>query len=199
MDGNVLVASQEFTRGETSSLPNIAGEYESLIIPSHPLRIKPAGNLYTATENIKLAAGSFARLPDELIIQVLESLDAASLRRLGCLCKALYAFSRLEELWKTLCLEYEHPLSGLFLGISLPQLLSEISLLGCLLLLPSSGLLFQRKRSTRLACELEYILQIMYILQNLKDVLEYLLLAKHLHIMKILFVVHHQSQGTSVC
>lgn len=59
-----------------------------------------------------MAAGSFAALPDELLIQVLESLDAASLKWLGCACKALYAFSRLEELWKTLCIEYEIPISG---------------------------------------------------------------------------------------
>ena len=47
------------------------------------------------------------RLPDELIIQVLESLDATSLQCLGSTCKALYAFSRFEDLWKTLCIEYE--------------------------------------------------------------------------------------------
>ena len=47
------------------------------------------------------------RLPDELIIQVLESLDGSSLQCLGSTCKALYAFSRFEGLWKTLCIEYE--------------------------------------------------------------------------------------------
>lgn len=113
MAGNVWVSSQKMTPGETSSqtLPTSSVEHDSLV-PLHPLRIRPAGNAYTATEDIKLAAGSFAALPDEILIQVLESLDAASLKRLGCACKALYAFSRLEELWKTLCIEYEIPISG---------------------------------------------------------------------------------------
>ncbi|KAF6240328.1 hypothetical protein HO173_001939 [Letharia columbiana] len=106
MAGNVLVSSQKMTPRETSSqtLPTSSAEHDSLV-PLHPLRIRPAGNAYTATEDIKMAAGSFAALPDELLIQVLESLDAASLKWLGCACKALYAFSRLEELWKTLCIE----------------------------------------------------------------------------------------------
>lgn len=56
-----------------------------------------------------MAAGTFVALPDELLIQVLELLDAASLKRLGCACKALYAFSRFEELWKTLYIEYAFP------------------------------------------------------------------------------------------
>lgn len=55
-------------------------------------------------------------LPDELIIQVLDFLDAASLKRLACTCKALYAFSRFEDLWKTLCIEYELLSSHYFLA-----------------------------------------------------------------------------------
>ena len=116
--GHDLVPSQTITSGENSSHqtpPKCAGEHESLIVPLHPLRIKPAGNAYTATENIKMAAGIFVTLPDELLIQVLELLDAASLQRLGCACKALYAFSRLEELWKTLCIMYAFPHRLLFL------------------------------------------------------------------------------------
>ena len=122
MANNVLVREQTNTSGQTSNHSNSlnlnpseeSGSYDSLTVPLHPLRIKPAGNAYTATENIKLAAGIFLRLPDELIIQVLESLDAASLKWLGCTCKALYAFSRLEDLWKTLCIEYEIPSSNRF-------------------------------------------------------------------------------------
>lgn len=96
-------------------------EYDSPTVPSHPLMIRPSGNAYTATENIKLAAGSLALLPDELLLQVLEFLDAASLKRLGCACKALYAFSRLEDLWKALCIEYEHPHPTFLFDISLPE------------------------------------------------------------------------------
>ena len=112
---NVSILSQTTSSsGQTSSHSNNqldcseeSEEYDSLTVPPHPLGIKPTGNVYTATENIKPAAGFFMRLPDELIIQVLESLDAASLQCLGCTCKALYAFSRFEDLWKTLCIEYE--------------------------------------------------------------------------------------------
>ena len=80
---------------------------ESVTIPSHPLGIKPAGNAYAAPKNIKLAVGHFSALPDDLLVQILEILDAASLKQLGITCKSLYAFSRLDDLWKTLCVEYE--------------------------------------------------------------------------------------------
>lgn len=123
--GAVSIFSQESTLGESSSHQEnrlrCSEQCDSLTVPLHPLNIKPAGNAYTATENIKLAAGSFALLPDELLIQVLEYLEAASLRRLGAACKALYAFSRLEDLWKTLCIEYDLPLFPFSSAISLPR------------------------------------------------------------------------------
>ncbi|KAL2366715.1 hypothetical protein RJZ56_000300 [Blastomyces dermatitidis] len=72
------------------------------VIPSHPLGIKPSGNALTATHNIRHAIGSLAVLSDELIILLLECLDSTSLLRLGATCKALYAFTRAEELWKAL-------------------------------------------------------------------------------------------------
>ena len=71
-------------------------------VPTHPLHIKPAGNAYTASENIKSHCGLFARLPDELLSHIFESFDAHALVRLGSTCRALYAFSRLDELWKAL-------------------------------------------------------------------------------------------------
>lgn len=111
MGDTVSVPPQKITPGESSShqenVRRRSGQYDFLTVPLHPLKIKPAGNAYTATKNIKLAAGSFALLPDELLVQVLEYLGAASLKRLGSACKALYAFSRLEDLWKTLCIEYD--------------------------------------------------------------------------------------------
>lgn len=74
-------------------------------LPSHPLGIRPSGNAYTAAYDIRRACGSFARLPDELLITLLEGLDARDLVRLGSACKAFYAFTRLEELWRTLFIE----------------------------------------------------------------------------------------------
>ncbi|KAL5115292.1 hypothetical protein ACEQ8H_006804 [Pleosporales sp. CAS-2024a] len=76
----------------------------AIALPSHPLGIRPAGNAYTASENIKSRCGSFARLPDELLSHMFESFDADTLVRLGTTCRALYAFTRLDELWRALFL-----------------------------------------------------------------------------------------------
>ena len=73
----------------------------SFSLPRHPLGVKPAGNVYTATTKLHIP---FWRLPDELVIEILEYLDPVSLLRLGLSCKALYAFSRLDELWKAFCI-----------------------------------------------------------------------------------------------
>ena len=77
-------------------------DHDVLPVPHHPLDIRPSGNAYTADENIKANAGLFSCMPDELIVQVLEYLDGTSLVELGRTCKAIYAFSRLEDLWKAL-------------------------------------------------------------------------------------------------
>ena len=74
----------------------------SNVVPHHPLHIKPSGNLYAASVNIKDKAGDLSFLPDEVLIQILEVLDSHSLCNIGQTCKALYAFSRLEDIWKTL-------------------------------------------------------------------------------------------------
>ncbi len=79
---------------------------ETVAVPPHPLRIKPAGNAYTSDHDLKSAAGHFACLPDELIVQVLEYLDARDLLQLEATCRALYAFSHFEDLWKTFFIEY---------------------------------------------------------------------------------------------
>lgn len=81
---------------------------DSVTVPSHPVGVKPTGNAYNATRNLKSATGFFVGLPDEVLVQVLEYLDARSLQNIGCTCKAMYAFSRLEDLWKPLCTEYAH-------------------------------------------------------------------------------------------
>lgn len=77
-----------------------------LTVPLHPLGVRPAGNAYTAVKNLKLSAGLFSALPDELIIQVLEVLGHRPLLILGLTCKALYAFCRFDDLWKGLFIEY---------------------------------------------------------------------------------------------
>lgn len=81
-------------------------EEVSLVVPHHPLGIKPLGNAFTASTNIKSAAGVFSNIPDEIIIQVLEFLHAKSLLRLGAACKALYAFCHFDEHWKDLFIRF---------------------------------------------------------------------------------------------
>lgn len=76
------------------------------IIPCHPLGIKPLGNLYMARHNIKEAAGLFYSIPDELLFQILEFLEPLQLLQLGTTCKALWAFSRHEDLWRTQYVKY---------------------------------------------------------------------------------------------
>ncbi len=95
-------------RKATTRVKEVAIEKEELLVdipigvPPHPLGIKPLGNAYDAKINIKRNCGIFTWLPDELLISVLEYLDAATLVRLGGACKALYAFCREEELWKSI-------------------------------------------------------------------------------------------------
>nr|POE49472.1 f-box protein [Quercus suber] len=80
-------------------------DQDSSLVRRHPLGVRPAGNALTATVNLKPASGSFAALPDELLAQFLEYLGAVDLLRLGGSCKALYAFTRNEELWRALFVE----------------------------------------------------------------------------------------------
>ncbi|RFU32005.1 hypothetical protein B7463_g4302, partial [Scytalidium lignicola] len=69
-------------------------------IPSHPLGIKPSGNLYTATSNARSSIGVFQKFPDEILVILLEYFDANSLCLLGSTSKFLYAFCRIDDLWK---------------------------------------------------------------------------------------------------
>lgn len=74
-------------------------------VKPHPLGVRPSGNALTATRNLRAACGSFTALPDELLMQLLESLLAEDLLRLGGTCKALHAYTRSEELWRALFVE----------------------------------------------------------------------------------------------
>ena len=78
---------------------------DSLTLSRHPLDVKPAGNAFEAHVNLRAALGSLDHLPDELLDRVLSYLDAPSLVHVGATCKALYAYARAEELWKTLLIE----------------------------------------------------------------------------------------------
>ena len=75
-------------------------------VPPHPLGLKPLGNQYTAPINLKDNLGTCQRLPDELLILLLEHLNSSSLRYLGSTCKALFAFTRSDDLWKTIFIDW---------------------------------------------------------------------------------------------
>lgn len=78
---------------------------DAMLVRRHPLGVRPAGNALTARTNAKTSSGHFALLPDELLAQLLEILQPQDLLRLGGTCRALHAFTRNEELWRTLFVE----------------------------------------------------------------------------------------------
>lgn len=95
---------------DSSKLPSrsIDPEEDSSTVTSvrrHPLGVRPSGNAYTSSVNLKDSCGFFAALPDELIAQFLEALEPQDLLRLGGTCRALHAFTRNEELWRALFVE----------------------------------------------------------------------------------------------
>lgn len=79
-----------------------SGENDLVALSQHPLRVRPAGNAYTAATGVRAAAGCFRSLPDEIIIEILEALEPPPLLQVGNTCKFLYAFARFEELWKSI-------------------------------------------------------------------------------------------------
>jgi len=99
-----------------SSSDSLAADKGAALVRRHPLGVRPSGNALTATVNLKSACGLFARLPEELLAQFLEYLDASSLLRLGASCRGLHAFARNEELWRALFVEYVLPSGFLWLA-----------------------------------------------------------------------------------
>ena len=89
----------------TRVTPTLHTDEAEQTVPCHPLGVKPSGNKYTATENAREAIGAFQILPDEILAILLEYLDSRMLRHLGSTCKALYAFSYSDDLWKALLIE----------------------------------------------------------------------------------------------
>lgn len=71
----------------------------------HPLGIKPSGNALTANGDLSLSIGSFRRIPDELLLLVLEYLDKDSLFALSHACKALFAFATYDQIWRELAVD----------------------------------------------------------------------------------------------
>jgi hypothetical protein len=80
-------------------------ETPEVAVPRHPLGVRPSGNVYSAESNDRDVIGSFSILPDELILQLLEYFPGEGLLSIGMTCKAFYAFSRTDDLWKALFLQ----------------------------------------------------------------------------------------------
>lgn len=68
----------------------------------HPLGVKPSGNALTSDKNLQSAMGSFASLPDTLVLSVLEYMDQDCLVTLGSACRGLFAYSVYDQLWRDL-------------------------------------------------------------------------------------------------
>lgn len=90
---------------ESTSHQDLTQDGDSNLVKRHPLGIRPSGNALTSTVNLKKACALFASLPDELLMRLLESLEATDLLQLGGTCRALHAFTRSEELWRALFVE----------------------------------------------------------------------------------------------
>lgn len=81
-------------------------DYPAEIRP-HPMHIKPSGNAFTATTNLRdVSLGNLSVFPDELVLQILSYLSGGELNLVGTASKGLYGFSKSEELWKSLFIEY---------------------------------------------------------------------------------------------
>jgi hypothetical protein len=73
----------------------------------HPLGLKPWGNLIMASGQgvacrRDAGLGSMRCLPDEVLLHIMECLDAAALERVGSCSKQLYVTARHQPLWKQL-------------------------------------------------------------------------------------------------
>ena len=104
--GSISVASP-LLEGSTSLQNNgdVLKETSSAIRP-HPLGVRPSGNALTVSHNLRDSSGTFNVLPDEVLMLLLDWLDPPSLLALGATCRALYAFTSNDELWRTLFIAY---------------------------------------------------------------------------------------------
>ncbi|GJQ15868.1 hypothetical protein GpartN1_g7659.t1 [Galdieria partita] len=93
--------------GSHRKLTKSSHSADSFLIPSHPLGIKPLGNLWTRTNDSVLSVttretslGLFSIFNDECLLDVLSYLDGCSAAMLSCCSQYLYAFCSYNELWR---------------------------------------------------------------------------------------------------
>lgn len=74
-------------------------------IQAHPLGVRPSGNaLNSSSAHARDCIGTLGTLPDEVILVFLEWLEDLDLLRLGRTCRAFFAFTSSDDLWKALLL-----------------------------------------------------------------------------------------------
>eukprot|EP00966_Prymnesium_polylepis_P021882 502855-Prymnesium_polylepis.1 len=89
----------------------VLGDGEAVTILPHPDRVRPLGSLLLAGDDqvnlrtVPGALGALGELGDEIILNILGSLDGASLGRCAGVSRALRVFSRSDDLWKALVLQ----------------------------------------------------------------------------------------------
>jgi hypothetical protein len=94
----ILDESRDIDEGATDELGAEVG------IQPHQLGVRPSGNALTADEDLRSHAGLFSRIPDDLIISLLEWLDENALLSLGSTCRALYAYTTFDQLWREIAI-----------------------------------------------------------------------------------------------
>lgn len=72
----------------------------------HPLGVRPSGNALTADQDLSLSMGIFGRIPDALLLLLLEYLDQDALLRLGHTCKGLFAYTTHDQIWRDLAVGF---------------------------------------------------------------------------------------------
>jgi len=75
----------------------------------HPLGVKPSGNALTSIENLQGSMGLFAHLPDALVLTLLEYLDDYGLVHLGQTCRAFFAYSTFDQMWRDITVNDPRP------------------------------------------------------------------------------------------
>lgn len=70
----------------------------------HPLGVRPSGNALTADQDLSLSMGIFGRIPDALLLLLLEYLDQDALLTLSHTCKGLFAYATHDQIWRDLAL-----------------------------------------------------------------------------------------------
>ncbi len=109
--------TETFTRSQASEvgLRTLAGDLPGTAELSneslrHPLLVRPSGNALTSdTEDLRDFMGIFSQLPDDLVLNLLEVLDHRSLTNLGSTCRAFFAYTTFDPLWRDLVVKNPDP------------------------------------------------------------------------------------------